>query len=110
MRILGEIIIVIGILFTLFGIIGITKYKNFYTRLLVSTKIDTVGTITIIIGIAIRHGFSFFSLKILLLMIVWMLINPLASHMVARSAYLSGYQTDTQIKEETHDYSGDHHL
>ena len=75
-----------------FGVIGIFKYKNFYIRILVTTKIDTVGTFTLIIGIAVKNGFSFFSLKLLLLTALMMIINPLVSHMTARSAYLCGYE------------------
>ena len=103
MIIAGEVIIGVGIVFMFFGIIGIIKYKSFYTRILVTAKIDTVGVITIFIGMAVKHGASFFSLKVLLLMGIMMLINPLASHMIARSAYLSGYKTDAQIKDENDD-------
>ena len=104
--IIGDIIVFAGIVFILFGVIGIIKFKNFYTRLLVTCKIDTVGAITIIIGIAIKHGISFFSLKALLLMLIMLIINPLASHMIARSAYLSGYQTESGSGGA--DYSEDH--
>jgi multicomponent Na+:H+ antiporter subunit G len=100
MIIAGEIIIAIGIVFILFGVIGILKYKNFYTRILVTSKIDTVGVITIFIGLAVRNGISFFSLKIMLLMGIMLIINPLASHMIARSAYLSGYKTDAHVNKE----------
>jgi len=96
----GEIIIAIGMIFVLFGVIGLIKFKNFYERILVTAKIDTVGVITIFIGMAIRHGAGFFSLKILLLMAIMMIINPLASHKIARSAYLSGYKTEAQLKKD----------
>jgi multicomponent Na+:H+ antiporter subunit G len=76
----------------IFGIIGIFKFKSFYTRILVTALIDTVGTIAVIFGLAVMHGFSFFSLKLLLLIIFKLMVNPLASHIVARSAYLSGYE------------------
>ena len=94
MQIAGNIIIFIGIVFMLFGVIGIFKYKNFYVRILVTTKIDTVGAFTLIIGIAVKHGFSFFSLKLMLLVIFMMIINPLITHMTTRSAYLCGYEID----------------
>lgn len=94
MIILGDIVIGIGTLCILIGIVGFVKYKNFYTRILVTTKIETVGVITIIFGVAIRHGLSFFSLKVLLLMIMMVIINPLVSHIIARCAYLSGYKAD----------------
>jgi len=80
-----------------FGIIGIFKFKNFYGRILVSTLIDTVGAVTIIIGLAVKHGFSFFSLKLLLLLILMLIINPLVSHITARSAFLSGYRPKDDV-------------
>jgi len=95
LQLAGNIIITAGIIFMLFGIIGIFKYKNFYIRILVTTKIDTVGAFTLIIGIAVKHGFSFFSLKLMLLIFLMMIINPLINHMTARSAYLCGYKIDS---------------
>lgn len=94
MEIAGNVIIAAGIIFMVFGIIGFYKFRNFYTRILVTAKIDTVGTFTLVIGIAVRHGLSYFSLKLLLLVFLLMIINPLVSHMTARSAYLSGYKID----------------
>ena len=100
MKIAGEVIMLVGVVFILFGVIGTLRFRNFYTRILVTAKIDTIGAITLFIGVAVRNGFSFFSLKVLLLMAVLMMINPLASHTIARSAYLSGYKTEAQAEEE----------
>jgi len=108
MEIAGNIIIVIGILFMLFGVIGIIKYINFYLRILVTSKIDTVGAITIIIGTAVKHGLSFFSLKVLLLLGIIMVINPLTSHMIARSAHLSGYRIEAPNGEDNDAYNESH--
>jgi len=107
MIIAGEVIIAAGIVFILLGVVGIVKFKNFYARILVTAKIDTVGVITIFIGLAVKHGLSFFTLKVLLLMALLMIINPLASHMIARAAHLSGYKTDAQtrsISDDNKDY------
>jgi len=94
LEIAGNIIIIAGIIFMFFGVIGIFKFKNFYPRILVSTKIDTVGALTIIIGIIVRHGGGFFSAKLLLLLVIILVLNPLVAHIVARSAYLSGYELE----------------
>lgn len=91
MEIASNIIIILGICFMLFGVIGIFKFNNFYSRVLVTAKIDTVGAITLIIGIALRHGASYFTLKLVLLVVVMLILNPLVSHMLARSAFRSGY-------------------
>ena len=101
MEIASHILIIVGIVFMLFGIIGIFKFKNFYVRILVSSKVDTVGALTIFIGLALRHGIGYFSGKLILLIIVMLILNPLVAHIIARSAYLSGYNTkDQQTYEE----------
>jgi len=97
MQTAGNIIIIIGTIFISLGIVGIFRFKNFYARILVVSKIDTVGVLTIIIGLAVKHGFSFFSLKLLLLTILLMIINPLIIHMTARSAYLSGHKIEDNV-------------
>jgi multicomponent Na+:H+ antiporter subunit G len=84
---IGGIIIGIGVLFMLFGVIGILKNKVFFNRILLTSKIDTVGAVTVIIGVAVKHGWSFFSLKAMLLMGIIMITNPLAAHIMTRSAY-----------------------
>ena len=78
-----------------FGVIGLFKFKNFYPRILVASKVDTVGMVTLLIGVAVRHGVSFLSGKVLLLIMIIMIFNPLVSHILARSAYLSGHTPDS---------------
>ena len=103
MEIVGEIIIIVGVIFMLFGVIGLFKFNNFYPRILVSSKIDTAGAFTVIIGICVRHGFSFFTLKLVLLLVLLMVINPLIAHMTARSAYLSGYEIEDSGHDKDHE-------
>ena len=92
MELVGEILVVIGAVFMLFGVIGIFKYRHFYPRILIVSKIDTAGALTILIGVAIMHGFSFFTLRILILLAIMLVVNPMVTQVLASSAYLSGYQ------------------
>ncbi|GAB6106416.1 cation:proton antiporter [Fusibacter bizertensis] len=89
---LGTIIIVIGVVFVSIGVIGIYRFNNFYARALVASKVDTVGFITIIIGVIFKSGFTFFTLKVLVILIVSMIINPMITHSIVRSAKISGYK------------------
>lgn len=84
----------------LFGVVGIFRFENFYLRLLVSSKVDTVGALTLIIGLLIRHGIGYFSGKLLLIIGIMLILNPLVAHMIARSAYLSGYKLEGKQAEE----------
>ena len=88
-EIAGNIVVAAGIVLMLFGVIGVFRFKDFYPRILVSAKVDTVGAITLMIGLAIKHGVSFFSLKLILLVLLILILNPLAAHIIARSAYSS---------------------
>ncbi|MCL2380229.1 MAG: monovalent cation/H(+) antiporter subunit G [Treponema sp.] len=91
---IGSVITVIGAVFMFFGIVGIYRFKNFYPRILITSKIDTVGMLTFMIGIAIRHGFSHFSLKVLFITTIMMILNPLLAYIVTRSAYLSAHKIE----------------
>ena len=93
-EIIGNVLIIIGVIFMLFGVVGIFRFKNFYPRILVSTKIDAVGMLTLVLGIAFRHGISFFSGKLMLIIIVLLILNPLVSHIIARSAHLNGHDIE----------------
>ena len=92
MYILSYIVMGLGMVFMLFGILGIFQpRKDFYYRILVACKIDTVGFLTLTIGVAIRHGFSFFTGKLFLIVIIIMVLNPLVAHIMVRSAHKGGY-------------------
>ncbi|MDX1357762.1 MAG: monovalent cation/H(+) antiporter subunit G [Clostridia bacterium] len=99
---IGNIIICIGVLFVIFGIIGIYRFRNFYSRVLIASKIDTVGFITVCAGVIVRGGFTWFSLKVLLLVAVVLIINPVVTHAITRSAHYGGLR----MQEEERDASG----
>jgi len=102
----GVVVMIIGMVFMLIGIIGIFKFKCFYARILVVSKVDTVGAIIFLAGLALRHGFSFFSGKLLLIVIIILILSPLVGHMVARSAYISGHKLSDPYKGDS-EYEGD---
>ena len=100
MKIISYLVMCIGLVFMIFGYIGIFRFKNFYTRILVSSKADTVGVITILIGIIIHRGIDFFTLKVLIILIFVLLINPIITHSIARSAYMSNYPVQKENEDD----------
>jgi multicomponent Na+:H+ antiporter subunit G len=99
-KIIGEILIAIGIIFVIFGYIGIFRFGNFYARILVSSKADTVGLITILTGVMLVTESTFFSLKVLLILLFAVLTTPITTHSIARSAYLSGYKAESEMEKK----------
>jgi multicomponent Na+:H+ antiporter subunit G len=103
--IIGNIVVMIGIICMLIGAYGLFKFRDFYPRLLIATKIDTVGLMTLLFGICIIHGFSFFSLKVIFIILIILILNPFVAHLIAQAAYRAGYQlegtlTDGDVTEE----------
>jgi multicomponent Na+:H+ antiporter subunit G len=92
LEIIGLIVMIFGLILMGIGIFGIFHFKGFYARILVVSKVDTVGTITFLFGLAIHQGISFFSGKILLIIIFILILSPLVGHMIARSAYVSDHK------------------
>lgn len=92
----GNAMVVIGLIFMAFGVLGIFRFKDYFSRVLIGGKVDTVGFITILIGLLLKNGVTYFSGKILLVLVLYIVTNPIATHAITRSAHLSGYK----IKKE----------
>ncbi|MGB5822605.1 MAG: monovalent cation/H(+) antiporter subunit G [Proteocatella sp.] len=89
---IGNLIIFSGIMFVFIGVAGIYRFKNFYSRALMAANVDTVGYITLMMGVIVKQGLSLFSLKVFFILVITLIVNPLVSHAIVRSAYISGYK------------------
>lgn len=94
MHLAGTALMVLGLAVMACGIIGLIRFRGFYRKLLAGALLDTAGLLLLLFGTAVRQGFTFFSLKILLLALVVFLTAPLITHKIARSAYLSGLREE----------------
>ena len=89
-EILGNILIGIGVLFVLFGTIGLVRLPDIYNRLQAATKCATLGTCSILLGVIVSRGISAVSMKALLCIIFIVLTSPTAAHALSRAAHISG--------------------
>lgn len=85
-----KIFLIISWIYILFGLIGIFRFSNMYARLLTSSKIDTVASITILLALIIKSGFSPITIRLLIILLFIMITNPVSNHIIARSAYFNG--------------------
>jgi len=77
-----------GTFFMLSGALGILRMPDFFTRIHPSGVIDSFGAPLILIGAAIHYGFSFVTLKIILLILLLLITNPTATHVLSQSALI----------------------
>lgn len=90
-EIIGILLMAISLIFIMFGSIGLFRFKNFYSRILIASLIDTAGFICMMIGVMVYKGFSYFSLKVFLILFAVLLLNPVSTHFITKSAHYSGY-------------------
>jgi multicomponent Na+:H+ antiporter subunit G len=88
--IIGYILIIIGILFNIFGCIGLVRFPDVYNRLQASTKCVTLGTILLLVGVAIVSGSGATVAKAIICAVFILLTSPTAAHAIAKGAYASG--------------------
>ncbi len=99
MALFGNILIIAGIVVSLAGVVCYMVCKDFFGRLLISSIIDGCGFLLIMAGVIARLGFGFPALKVLLIAVTVMIINPTTSHEIARLSKLAGIGKTGELKE-----------
>jgi multicomponent Na+:H+ antiporter subunit G len=88
--VLGYILIGLGILFNVFGCIGLVRFPDVYNRLQAATKCVTLGTVLLLIGVAVAHGTGAMAAKAMICAVFVLVTSPTAAHAIAKGAYASG--------------------
>jgi multicomponent Na+:H+ antiporter subunit G len=81
----------IGWAFTLSGAVGIVRMPDVYCRIQCSTKTITMGALPVLVALVVAQGpVTAYSSRALLVAVLLLLVNPAASHALARAAYKTG--------------------
>ena len=80
----------VGVLFDIFGCIGLVRFPDVYNRLQASTKCVTLGTILLLFGVAIAGRSGAMAAKAIVCAVFIMITSPTAAHAIAKGAYASG--------------------
>lgn len=99
---LGTIFLFAGICVFIIEILGIFKMKYVLNRLHAAAMGDTLGLLLCITGLCIFSGFNFTTVKFILVVVLFWIASPVASHM---TALLESYTND-RLKKHLH-YEGD---
>ena len=109
MRIVIDILLAAGFIFALAGAKGLLQMPDAFCRMQASTCITTLGTLGVILGGALYAFFVMGSVstgvKILLIGLLIITINPVGAHAIAKGAYRSGVRPDKEM--EIDDYGRD---
>ncbi len=97
--IIGNLLLITGSLFLFSAGLGVLRMPDTYNRIQTGTKATTLGTITVLIGLAFLH--PAWTLKLIILIFFVMLTNPVSSHALARASHAIGiHETETMVIDQ----------
>ena len=88
--IIAYLMIAVGILFNIFGCVGLVRFPDVYNRLQAATKCVTLGTVLLLIGVALVSGVGPTAAKAIICAVFVLVTSPTAAHAIAKGAYASG--------------------
>ncbi len=97
--IIAATLCVTGAVFFVIGTTGLLRLPDLYSRIHVCTKSDTLGGCSVLLGLAVYGGFSFASLKLLLVAFFLLLSSATCGHAIGRSAFVRGLPAWKKNKE-----------
>jgi multicomponent Na+:H+ antiporter subunit G len=109
LRIVIDLLILVGVYFALAGTIGVAKMPDTFSRMQASTCVTTMGVIGVGLG-ALLYAIFFLgsgatAVKVCVICALVIVTNPVGSHAIAKGAYQAGIRP--KKKMETEDYRRD---
>lgn len=91
-EIISTFCLLLGSFLCLSGGIGIIRFPDFYTRMHAVGVTDTMASAMILIGLMLLSSGGIVLIKLVLILLMTLFINPSASHALAKAALHSGLE------------------
>lgn len=94
--IIAAVLIIIGILIMVIQTFGIFRIHYVLNRMHSAAMGDSLGTLMIMAGLIVIYGFSYASLKLLFILILFWFASPVCAHLLAKLEV----STNERLEEE----------
>jgi multicomponent Na+:H+ antiporter subunit G len=95
------VLVSVGLAFSLSGAVGILRMPDVYSRIQCSSKTITMGALPVLLALVIGEGpVSEYGSRALLVAGLLLVLNPAASHALARAAYKTGVPMRGAVADE----------
>ena len=84
------VLIFVGLIFLFVAAVGVLRLPDVYTRSHAVSLTDSLGALFLLGGLALYEGLSTNLVKILLVLVLLYLLNPVITHATIRAAFRSG--------------------
>ena len=92
--IVAAVLIAAGLFIFAVATVGVFKFKYVLNRMHIAAQSDTLGLMLVLAGVAVLTGFTFTTLKIVVIIVLFWMTGPVASHMLAKM------EIDSQEKDD----------
>ena len=96
MTVLAIGLIVIGMFFLVVGSIGMLRLPHVFARAHALSLTDSLGAVFVLAGLAVYQGFTMNSLKIMVVLVLVCLLNPVIAHATIRAAHRAGLRSSKE--------------
>ena len=83
-------LIVFGLFFLVVGSLGMLRLPDVFSRAHALSLTDSLGAVLVLAGLAVYQGLSMNSLKIMVVLGLVYMLNPVIAHATIRAAYRAG--------------------
>lgn len=91
--------LLIGCFLCISGGVGILRFPDFYTRMHAVGVTDTLAAAMILIGLMLQSPDFFVFIKLVMILLMMLFINPAASHALAKAAFHNGLPPLLDLKD-----------
>ncbi len=105
MRLIADILLLLGAIFCFLGALGLIRMPDIYNRIQAGTKAATLGSIAIMLGIGMLYP-EWWS-KLLCIIGFLLFTSPVSSSVLARAVYLSGIKPWSKPKQPLKNSAGE---
>ena len=100
-EVISILLMVAGFFFFTTATLGLLRFPDFFARLHATGKGDTLAVLLSLTGLAVYHGFSLTSVKIIFIAVFMFLAQPTATHAISRAAFRCGEEPWTCDLEDS---------
>ena len=90
MNILSTVFIIAGLFFLIVAAIGVVRLPDVFSRSHAVSLTDSLGAFLMLFGVALHEGIGINALKILVVLVLLYILNPVISHATIRAALRAG--------------------
>ena len=96
----GLVLLTMGMAVLCVAVLGLFRFRDVLERLNAGALADTLGVLLVLAGLGVLCGATVHTAKLLLVLAVLWITNPVSSHLIARMELITGRDLEPDGLEE----------